>query len=138
VNPEDDPTVKLIDLRITHTIQEIYRKLDSYRSKHTYLPLGDSIGEQFFTIDFEKLGYDKDPSVVSPFSHERLPIIIDTTGHLYVDYRIDLYDALQNNTHSYVEGDDIRYLLVDESPFVPVYSPVYTLLDDEPVFDENE
>src|SRR5699024_12802228 len=55
--------------------------------------------------------------------HDALPI--------YVDYRIDLNNALEDYEHHYEEGDDIRYLLAENTPFVPAYSLPYTIQDGE-------
>lgn len=59
---------------------------------------------------------------------------MDTNGQLYVDYRIDLNDALQLYDHQYEEGNDIRFILAENTPFVPAYSLPYTIHEDEPVF----
>ncbi len=59
---------------------------------------------------------------------------MDTKGNLYVDYRIDLNHALEEYKHDYQKGDDIRYLLAENTPFVPAYSLPYTIQDGEPVF----
>ncbi|WP_349774632.1 hypothetical protein [Virgibacillus sp. LDC-1] len=132
--PDNSPKVKLIDLRITEAIRNVNVKLEAYRNKHLYPPFGQEITKGLYTIDYKKLGLDRAPHVRSPFSSENLPIIMDVDGELYVDYRIDLNQALQTYTHQYKEGDDIRFILPDNSPFVPAYSLPYTLKDGEPVF----
>lgn len=134
MTPEDNPRVKLIDLRVTEELRRVNIKLDSFRSKNIYPPFGEEIVKGVFTINYESLGLSSEPYVVSPFSNNNLPIIMDTEGNLYVDYRIDLHDALQKHEHQYDEGDDIRAILAENSPFVPVYSLPYTIQDGEPVF----
>ena len=134
LTPDDNPRVKLIDLRITEEIRRINVQLDIYRNKHLYPPFGKEVADGVFTIDHKKLGFDAPPSVVSPYSKEKLPVVMDVDGKLYVDYRIDLTDALKTYEHKYKEGDDIRYLLADNTPFVPAYSLPYTIQDGEPVF----
>jgi hypothetical protein len=134
ITPEDDPRVKLIDLRITEQIRSVNVKLDIYRNEHIYPPFKQEIEEGIFTIDYEKLGFEKPPHVVSPYSQENLPIIMDVDGNLYVDYRIDLLNALEDHEHTYQEGDDIRFLLAENTPFVPAYSLPYTVRSGEPVF----
>src|SRR5699024_5998460 len=134
MTPEDDPRVKLIDLRISDAIREVAVKLNVYRNEHIYPPFGKEIAEGIFQIDHEKLGLDSQPYVVSPYSQENLPIVMDTEGNLYVDYRIDLNRALDEYEHDFAEGDDIRYLLAENTPFVPAYSLPYTIRDGEPVF----
>nr|WP_306798726.1 hypothetical protein [Oceanobacillus saliphilus] len=139
ITPEDDPRVKLIDLRITEAIRSVNVQLDFYRSEHIYPAYGEKISEGVYTVDYKKLGLDSAPTVVSPYSRENLPIIMDVDGNLYVDYRIDLNNALNEYDHEYTTGEDIRYLLADNTPFVPAYSLPYTIANDEPVFlMENE
>ena len=73
ITPEDDPRVKLIDLRISEKLREIYFKLDIYRQQHVYPPFGEKIADNVFTINYEKLGMKEEPTVTSPYS-TRLPI----------------------------------------------------------------
>lgn len=134
ITPEDDPRVKLIDLRVTEAIRSVNVQLDIFRSEHIYPAYGEKIVNGLYTIDYEKLGLNNAPTVVSPYSQENLPIIMDVDGNLYVDYSIDLNNALNEYDHDYKEGDDIRYILADHTPFVPAYSLPYTIKDNEPVF----
>jgi hypothetical protein len=134
LNPETDPKVKLIDLRITEALRSVNVRIDSFRSKNLYPPFGERIEGEVFAIDYKKIGLESQPVVNSPYSDALLPIVLDSTGKTYVDYRIDLNNALKANKHSYKEGDDIRYLLAENTPFLPVYSLPYTVKEDEPVF----
>jgi len=134
ITPEDDPTVKIIDLRITEAIRSVNIRLDAFRQENTYPAFGEKVEEGIYLVDHEKLGLDAQPTVVSPYSQENLPIIMDVDGKLYVDYRIDLNIALSEYEHEYGEGDDIRFLLTDNTPFAPAYSLPYTIKNEEPVF----
>ncbi|ALX50540.1 hypothetical protein AOX59_04695 [Lentibacillus amyloliquefaciens] len=135
IYPEENPQVKLIDLRISDAIREVAVKLNIYRNEHLYPPFGEEIAEGVYEIDHETLGLESKPYVTSPYSKENLPIVMDTEGNLYVDYRIDLTRALEDYDHDMQEGDDIRYVLAENTPFVPVYSLPYTIRGGEPVFD---
>ena len=134
ITPEDNPTVKVIDLRITEAIRSVNIRLDAFRQEHTYPAFGEKVEEGIYLVDYEKLGLDEQPTIVSPYSQENLPIIMDVNGKLYVDYRIDLNIALSEYDHEYEEGDDIRFLLTDNTPFAPAYSLPYTIENGEPVF----
>ncbi|MFC2948304.1 hypothetical protein [Virgibacillus sediminis] len=134
ITPEDNPRVKLIDLRNTESIRSVNVQLNGYRNEHIYPPYGREIAEGVYTLDYESLGYDAMPTVVSPFSGENLPIVMDVEGQLYIDYRIDLKNALDKYEHNYSKGDDIRWLLAENTPFVPAYSLPYTIQDGEPAF----
>jgi len=134
LTPEENPRVKLIDLRITEAIRSVNVQLDIYRNEHIYPAYGEKISDGVYTVNYEKLGIENPPTIVSPYSNENLPIIMDVDGNLYVDYRIDLKRALEEYDHNYIEGEDIRYILAENTPFVPAYSLPYTIEDGEPVF----
>jgi len=134
ISPEENTSVKLIDLRITEELRQVNIRLENFRQKNIYPPFGQEIVKGIYTINYESLGLSNEPYVVSPYSNNNLPIIMDTDGQLYVDYRIDLNDALQTYEHQYEEGDDIRFILAENTPFVPVYSLPYTIQEEEPIF----
>lgn len=134
LDPEEDVQVKLIDLRITEKIREVNVKLDMYRQKNIYPPFGEEISKDIYRLNYEKLGYKSDPTVISPFTKEDLPILITTDGSLIVDYRVDLQRAIAEFNPDIGEGDDLRNILEKHYPFVPAYSVKYELKDDEPSF----
>lgn len=135
IHAETDPQTKLIDLESVDTLRQVYMKIDSYRSKNLYPPFGDKISEDLYTINYEKLKMNSHPTVVSPYTKENLPVIMNTDGEVFIDYRIDLARALEEFDHSYEKGDDIRFLLAENYPFVPAFSVPYTINEDgEPDF----
>ncbi|GAA0444206.1 hypothetical protein GCM10008983_21970 [Lentibacillus halophilus] len=134
ITPDENPRVKLIDLRMADAIREVITKVQMYRKENKYPPFGHEISKGVYRINYKKLGLDKRPYVKSPYSKENLPIVMDTNGDLYVDYSVDLNRALQKYDHHYQIGDDIRYLLAENTPFVPAYSLPYTIQDGKPVF----
>jgi len=133
IDPEENPTVKIIDLRVTEALRNINIRLDSFRQQNTYPAFGEKIEDGIYLLDHEKLNLEEQPTVVSPYSKEKLPIIMDVHGNLYVDYRMDLQRALDEYEHDYEEGDDIRFLLTDNTPFAPAYALPYTIKDGEAV-----
>ncbi|MBP1942132.1 hypothetical protein J2Z26_001875 [Bacillus luteolus] len=136
VDVETEPKVKLIDLKITETIRELHFRLDNYRRINGYPPFKEVLATNVFSLDYEKLGYKEEPYVVSPFTGNNLTFVINQDIDIFVDYRPDLYLALQKEDHSYQEGDDIRDLLVENSMFVPAHSLPYTIDTEkkEPIF----
>jgi len=134
LTPDDDPQVKLIDLRTTEKLREINVKLDIYRSKNMYPPFGPQIEKGVYQINYEKLGFKSEPVVVSPFTKNNLPFVMDETGEVFIDYRMDLREALEEYPHDFKENEDIRSILTDNFPFVPAYSLPYTIKNDEPTF----
>lgn len=134
VDPEEDMRVKVIDLRTTEALRSVFVSLDIYRSKHTYPPFGDEIQKGVYQVKYKSLGLKEAPFVISPYSGEELPIVMDQTGALYIDYRVDLYQALNEFTHTYKNGDNILPILVDNYPFAPAYSMPMTIEDGDPIF----
>lgn len=132
VDAETKPTVKLFDLRITETIQEIKLRIKA----NGYPPYKNRLAENVYSLDFNKLGYEKPPYAVSPFTKQNLPFIVTGDAEVYVDYRSDLYQAIKKQGVSVETGEDIRPILVNDSMFVPAYSLPYTLdpKTKEPVF----
>ncbi|MBM7552457.1 hypothetical protein [Thalassobacillus pellis] len=134
VYPEDNPTVKLIDLRLADQLRSLQFKIQRYQAKNKYVPYGSKVAKGVFEIKYEQLGLEARPTVNSPYSDKLLPIYLNGKGELLIDYRKDLYDFLQKYEHNFQTGEDIRYILVNNSPFVPAYSPPYTIENGEPVF----
>lgn len=134
LTPEKNPRVKLIDLRLSNKIREIGLQLRIYRNENLYPPFGKPINNYLYKIDYKALGMEHEPFVVSPYSQKNLPVIMDTKGKLYIDYSADLYHALKKYDHHYKPGEDIRYLLAENTPFLPIYSYPYTVKNGEPVF----
>lgn len=134
IDVEENPTVKLIDLRTTTEVQKLHSKVNTYRNKHVYPPYGNHVGGDLYTIDYEKLGLKSEPTVVSPFTQNNLPFVIDMNGNIYIDYRYDLTHVMEESNPSIIEGEDIRHFLTDDSPFAPAHSLPYTIEDGEPIF----
>lgn len=132
VDVEKEPKVKLLDLRLAETIREIKLRIKT----KGYPPYKEKIADNVFTLDYKKLGYKEEPVAISPFTQRNLPFVVDGNAEIYVDYRIDLFEKLQNTEHTLKEGDDIRELLVQDSFFVPAFSLPYTFeqSSNEPIF----
>ncbi|MGG0668222.1 hypothetical protein [Sporosarcina koreensis] len=128
---EENPTVKLVDLRIAERIRDLNLK----RHINGKLPFKESVGENVYEIDFKAMGFKEPLKVESPYSDALLPIVVGGDGHFYVDYSIDLNRILQEEKPDVKEGEDIRYLLSDSYPILPAYSLPYTVNEkNEPVF----
>mgnify|MGYP005830748871 CR=1 FL=1 len=131
IDVEDNPTVKIFDLRIAEKIREINIRIRSIG----YPPFKESIADNVYTLDYSLIGYDEEPSVMSPYSNQNLPLLINGSGEIFVDYRIDLNKLLQENDYEFEKGEDIRPILTKDSAFVPAYSPPFTVNEEnEPVF----
>lgn len=130
-DPENNPTVKLVDLRSAETIRDLNVRLLSSK----YMLYKDRIADNVYSINFEKLGLESEMTVPSPYSNNHLPLVASTEGKVYVDYSIDLNLFLKENNLTPKPGEDIRMLLVEAYPVVPAYSLPYTVNEEnEPVF----
>ena len=73
---EENPTVKLVDLRLADTIRDInYRK-----GINGFGPVSETIAEGVYKLDYEKMGYNSDLSVQSPYSDIQLPLVATGDG----------------------------------------------------------
>ncbi|TCT25584.1 hypothetical protein EDD68_103139 [Melghiribacillus thermohalophilus] len=138
IHPETEPTVKVIDLRMAAELRKMNTLIEIYRNEHIYPPFGKQVAEGIYRLNHESLGLETEPYVESPYSGQPLPIVLNVQGEIFIDYSRDLYQALQKFEHEYEYGDDIRYILAENYPFVPAYSLPYTIQDGEPVFMEPQ
>lgn len=128
---ENAPTVKLVDLQLAEQI----RSLNIRKGINGYVPIADVVADNVYQPSYEAMGYDEPPEVKSPYSGRNLPVVVSGAGDFYVDYSTDLYTELQEYEGELEPGQDIRFLLYDDSPIVPAYSLPYTVNEDgEPVF----
>ncbi|WP_246289011.1 hypothetical protein [Bacillus haikouensis] len=128
---EENPTVKIFDLRMAETIREIKIRIQA----GGYPPFKKEVAPNVYKLDYEEIGYDGEVYVDSPFSNKKLPLVINGSGEIFVDYSMDLFEKLQSADEVPETGKDIRHLLTDDSLFVPAYSLSYTVDEKkEPVF----
>lgn len=128
---EENPTVKLVDLRIAEKLRDInLRKFINGR-----LPFLEAVGDNVYAVDYKQMGFKEPLTVASPYSESHLPIVVAGDGNFYVDYSIDLNKILMEQKPIVEPGADIRYLLVENSAILPAYSLPYTVNEkNEPIF----
>ncbi|WP_238985137.1 hypothetical protein [Bacillus kwashiorkori] len=119
IDPETTPEVKIFDLKIAEVIRDIQFRL----TMKQYPPYQDRLSKQLFSLNFKELGYKEEPVIISPYTGQNLSLVISGAGTIYVDYRSDLYlKAKEVGKEEIKSGEDLRYLLSIDSPFVPAYS----------------
>ncbi|MGI2327072.1 hypothetical protein [Planococcus sp. YIM B11945] len=129
---EENPTVKLVDLRIAEAIRSVNIRKSANGGQ---VPIAETLADNVYKFNYKAMGINEEPVVVSPYSGTNLPMVITGSGEIYIDYSIDLYSAIQKYEGELKEGDDIRFLLYEDSPIVPAYSLPYTINKDrEPIF----
>lgn len=132
VDEEENPQVKLLDLTVYQAIGTIQSKVNAYVLKHKgQQPAGEEAYPDFRTLDYKKLGID-DPALRSMYTGRIMDLLIDPGSVVYADYGIDITQALEKSGAKPSPDDDLRELLVSESFYVPVKSPVYRLTDGSP------
>ncbi|MEC3639838.1 hypothetical protein P9160_00200 [Bacillus halotolerans] len=139
VDVENNPTVKLIDVKMAEKIRDIKLRVQMYRQEHKYPPYQNVLARDLFTLDGKKLGEADSLSVTSPISGNSLPLMIDGDGEIYADYRTELVSCLKKSKKTFKPGTEIQDIIWEETPFVPAFSVKYTVNDkQEPVFLEND
>lgn len=132
IDVETNPTVKLVDLRVAERIRDLNLRKNVNSGS---IPFKDAVGEGVYEIDYEEMGFKKPVTVQSPYSETHLPLVVGGNGNFYIDYSIDLSRILQEEKPEVEPGEDIRYLLFENSPILPAYSLPYTVNEkNEPVF----
>jgi hypothetical protein len=122
INEETNPTVRLIDLRLAEALRDTKLQIQS----QGYPAFDEKIGPNVYTLNYENMGFEKEPTVKSPFTGNTLHFVLGEDGELYIDYTPDLYDLLIDQSIELKNGEDIRNELVKNSLFVPAYSLPYT------------
>lgn len=129
---EDNPTVKLVDLRIAEAIRSVNIRKSANGGQ---APIKETIAENVYKFNYAAMGFKEEPTVISPYSGRNLPLVVTGRGEIYVDYSMDLYSALQEYEGELEEGQDIRFLLYEDNAVVPAYSLPYTIDENrEPIF----
>jgi len=129
---EENPTVKLVDLRIAETIRSVNIRKSANGGQ---APIAETVAENVYKFNYDAMGFDEEPTVISPYSGRNLPLVVTGRGDIYVDYSMDLFTALQEYDGDLEEGQDIRFLLYEDHAVLPAYSLPYTIDENrEPIF----
>jgi hypothetical protein len=129
---EENPTVKLVDLRLAETIRTINVRKNANGGQ---APIAEIITDNVYKLNYEAMGFNEEQMAASPYSGKNLPLVVNGKGEVFVDYSMDLYEALQKYEGTLEAGQDIRFLLYEDSPILPAYSLPYTINEqNEPVF----
>jgi hypothetical protein len=142
IDAETDPKVKLLDLVAYQTTGEVQKAVDDYRKANGgAVPKGEPVGPGVYRLDFAKLN-KKPEQIKSVFSGQYAGFLIDDAGTVAIDYALDIMQALkrrgivaENGAGSLppdLADADLRKILVEDAPFVPVKSFPYRWIEGEP------
>ncbi|MBB6677737.1 hypothetical protein [Cohnella lubricantis] len=133
IDEETKPTVKLLDIPVYQEAAAVQRKVNDYMNEHSGgKPVGEELYPGYWSLDFKMLG-GGEPDARSMFSGQSLTFMLDAAGTVWLDYGLDIATAIRKSSSAPSGDEDLRGILVAESYFVPVKSPVYHWVNGEPV-----
>ncbi|WP_017548932.1 hypothetical protein [Salinicoccus carnicancri] len=132
IDAEGDPKVKLADLSITEEVRSLTIRLDAM-GEHVHL--GEEVGPNVYQLDLGFYKLSDNPVVTSPYSSSSLNVYYNGGQQFVVDYREDIGRIIEENNLSFETGEDVRHVLYEYTPVVPIYSPEVTVDDkNRPIF----
>jgi len=136
IDPETEPKIKLLDLRISQAAADVQRLIDDYKLREGKLPFGNEIRPHFYTIDFEKLGMRMEQAK-SVYSPNFLVYLMHESGKVAIDYAPEIMKLASQSGVELKADTDLRQLLVEQFQLLPVSSYPYYWENDEPVIAEQ-
>ncbi|MBA4495612.1 DUF3939 domain-containing protein [Paenactinomyces guangxiensis] len=134
INVEKKPTVRVYDLRVDGEISKVQPYVNRYVEEKGQIPRLDQVASGYYTINFDQLGVDP-VTIPSPYSTDtQLPLLVDSQGKVYVDYRTEVMKKIQGSQKKPEAGQDVREWLAQDSFFVPAFSPAMKMEEGDPVF----
>ena len=92
---DKDPKVHLIDLRTSEVLKDIRIRIDASGKP---LQLGKKLHLMYMKLN-TKIWFQKQPTVPSPYSNERLSVYMNGGNDFVIDYRLDLAKAIKKKNH---------------------------------------
>ena len=132
IDEETKPRVKLLDILAFQRINDIQSWVTAYIQTTSELPKGEQVYPGFYLIDYKSMNKTA-PTIRSVFSGQTIQALVDDNGVVYSDYGIDIMQFVQKSGKTDFDAAfDLRTLLVDSTDFVPVKSPAYRFVNNEP------
>lgn len=132
IDAENEPKVKLADLGITEEVRSLTIRLDAMGE---YVHLGEEIGPNVYQLDLGFYKLSDNPTVTSPYSGSSLNVYYNGGQEFIVDYREDIGRIISENNLEFETGEDVRHVLYEYTPIVPIYSPEITVNEkNQPIF----
>lgn len=124
LDAEDNPTVKIADLAIIEELRSLRLRINGMGE---HVELGEQIGPNVYQLDLEHYNLAENPTVTSPYTGRELNIYYSGGEEFVVDYRDDLNLMIENEGLEFETGEDIREVLYELTPIVPIYAPEMTV-----------
>lgn len=135
IDEETDPIVKVMDLNTVQKVNDVQRQVELYRSKQGgRLPVqGEKeVYPGLYEVDL-LLAQASQYELLSVYSSQVLPYLVDQAGHVYVDYAYDIMQAIDQSGHLPKGDEDLRRWLTDRWAQVPVKSLPYRWANGAPM-----
>ncbi|PSL50486.1 hypothetical protein B0H94_10398 [Salsuginibacillus halophilus] len=137
IDVQENPEVKVMDLSMMDDIQSFQQEVNRYIQANDFAPLEDALGENVYAVDEDSLSVSE-ASVESPYSGNPLPLRVNQHGEVIVDYAPDIYQKLEHEEVSVDDYDDLREILLENEPFIPMFSVPYELDEGELAYSSYE
>ncbi|MEY8560281.1 hypothetical protein AALF85_06235 [Jeotgalicoccus halotolerans] len=124
LDAEDNPTVKIADLAIIEELRSLSLRINGMGE---HVELGEQIGPNVYQLDLEHYNLSENPTVTSPYTGRELNVYYSGGEEFVVDYRDDLNLMIENEGLEFETGEDIREVLYELTPIVPIYAPEMTV-----------
>lgn len=135
LDAEDNPTVKLADLTITEEIRSLLLRINGMGE---HVQFSEQIGPNVYQLDLDFYNLEENPAITSPYTGQALNIYYSGGQDFVIDYRQDIGKIMEDENLEFETGDDIRHVLYDYTPVVPIYSPEITVDENnDPIFMTN-
>lgn len=132
---EENPTVKLADLRITEEIRSLQLRVEGMGE---HVEFEEAVGPNVYKLNLDFYNLNNNPTVTSPYSGGSLNVYYSGGENFIVDYREEIGRIMEDNDLQFETGDDVRRILYEYTPVVPLYSPEITVDENnDPIFMTN-
>lgn len=132
MNAEEDPEVKLADLEVFEALRSLQLRI---QGMGPHVALGEEIGPNVYALDLEHYKLEENPTVTSPYTGNPLNIYYSGGQEWVIDYRPDVQHIINDQSLTFETGDDVRAILYEYTPVVPVFSPEITVDENNsPIF----
>ncbi|MGO1923134.1 MAG: hypothetical protein ACTH14_04815 [Jeotgalicoccus sp.] len=124
LDAENNPTVKIADLAIIEELRSLSLRISGMGE---HVELGEQVGPNVYQLDLEHYNLAENPTVTSPYTAQELNVYYSGGQEFVIDYRDDLNLMIENEGLEFETGEDIREVLYEYTPIVPIYSPEMTV-----------
>ncbi|GIP20122.1 DUF3939 domain-containing protein [Paenibacillus sp. J22TS3] len=132
-NEETKPEVKVMELTTVQKVNDVQRAVDKYKAAHQgQLPVLKEAYPGINAVDLKAI-QSESLAWKSFYSGQEADYLMDRQGQVYVDYALDIMQAVEKSGTKPEQNVDLRPLLLDQSYFVPVKSLPYHWQNNLPV-----